>query len=51
MSHTHLQFLEESVEVGVPDLVWDEFKKGQQLRLLIRPLQKELLYLQGKSKS
>jgi hypothetical protein len=46
--HTHLPFLKESVEVGVPDLDWSEFEKGQKLRLLIRCLLKELLDLQAK---
>ena len=25
---THLPFLEEAVEIGVPDLGWSEFEKG-----------------------
>jgi hypothetical protein len=50
MLHTHLPFLEESVEVCIPDMDWDELEMDQQLRLLIRRLLKKLLDLQAQMK-
>ena len=45
---THLLFLKKLVMVCVSDLDWGEFKKGQQLLLLVYSLLKELLNLQAK---